>query len=70
VGRQPARQRQRHSVVHSVRFEWGVCRLRLNSTAEAQAAGLNRWEVENADPHKYEEPADLDEFYDRYGDRY
>jgi hypothetical protein len=51
-------------------FACEVCRLRLVSMAEAQAAGLGRWEVEDADPRKYEEQADLDGFYERYGDRY
>lgn len=50
-------------------FECRVCRLRLDSAGEAEAAGLGRWEVENADPLKYEPPVDEDSFYEAYRDR-
>lgn len=35
-------------------FECRACKLRPNSMAEAQAAGLGRYEVESVDASKYE----------------
>jgi hypothetical protein len=50
-------------------FECRVCKLRLNSAAEAAIAGIDRWEVENVDPLRYEPPIDEDSFYEAYRDR-
>src|SRR5262249_955265 len=51
-------------------FECRVCKLRLNSVAEAEAAGLRRWEVEGADPAKYESAVDEDALIEEYRDHY
>lgn len=52
-------------------YRCDVCRLRLESPAEMDAAGMGwRWERESEDPLKYEEPVDLDSFYDADDDRY
>jgi len=52
-------------------FECNICRLRLDSAAEIEAAGMEpRWEVEGADPLKYMQPADLSSFEEYYRDRY
>ena len=50
-------------------FECRVCKLRLNSAAETAAASIDRWEVEDMDPLKYEPPIDEDSFYEAYRDR-
>ena len=52
-------------------FECPICRLRLDSVAEIEAAGIGpRWEVEGVDPRKYMQPADLSSFEEYYRDRY
>jgi hypothetical protein len=43
-------------------FVCRVCKLRLNSAAEVEAAGIDRQEVDGADPAKYTLPADLSSF--------
>ena len=46
-------------------FECSVCGLRLGSVAELAAAGVPaRWEIENADPLKYDTPVDDDSAYE------
>jgi len=51
-------------------FDCRICRLRLDSAAEVEAAGIGRWEIEGADPLKYEPPVDESSHSDVYQDRY
>jgi hypothetical protein len=52
-------------------FVCRVCDLRLDSPAEIVEAGMeSRWEHVGANPRRYEEPPDPDEYSDVYEDRY
>jgi HEPN domain len=51
-------------------FDCRICRLRLDSAAEVEAAGMGRWEIEGADPFQYVPSAGEDSYQDVYRDRY